>query len=129
MIKWDRKLRRFRLANQTDEFPVEAICHYRVLERFEHAALIEARLVTGKRNQIRLQAQAHGHPLVGERVFTDGAPASVEFHRQALHAYRLSFRHPINHRIVNPEAPLPGDFIQLLDRLRTSRTTEKSAYP
>ena len=123
-IKWDRKLRRFRLANQTDEFPLEAICHYRVLERFEHAALIEVRLVTGKRNQIRLQAQAHNHPLAGERVFTDGAPASVEFDRQALHAYRLSFRHPINNRPLKLEAPLPGDFADLLERLRQSSVVE-----
>ncbi len=96
-IKWDRKIRRFRQANQDDEFIHEAICHYRTLERFDAAALIEVRLVTGKRNQIRLQAQLHGHPLAGEQIFTDAAQelTEIQFDRQALHAHQLSFRHPI----------------------------------
>jgi 23S rRNA pseudouridine1911/1915/1917 synthase len=121
-LVWKRRKRRFVLADDEEPFVREAICHYRVLERYAQAALLEVRLVTGKRNQIRLQAQLHGHPLVGEQVYTDAAPVlpDAPFARQALHAYRLGFRHPIKGNMLKLEAPLPDDFVELLTRLRQS---------
>jgi 23S rRNA pseudouridine1911/1915/1917 synthase len=103
---------------------VEAICVYRVLEAFGSAAsLIEVRLETGKQNQIRVQAQLHGHPLVGERRYVDpderkGHRSSVPFPRQALHAYRLSFQHPAGGRMLQFEAPVPQDLALLVEALR-----------
>ncbi len=121
-IKWDGRISRFRQANIEDERTLEAVSHYRTLERYAAAAQIEVRLVTGKRNQIRLQAQLHGHPLIGERIFNgDPATSDIQFNRQALHAYRLSFRHPINNRILNLEAPPPSDFTELLERMRSGK--------
>jgi 23S rRNA pseudouridine1911/1915/1917 synthase len=120
-LQWDSIRRRYQPGNKASEGAREAICNYQVLERFDCAALIEVRLVTGKRNQIRLQAQMHGYPLIGEPIYIDDGQRSndISFGRQALHAYRLNFRHPINARALNLEAPVPDDFTELLERLRS----------
>ena len=73
------------------------------------------RLVTGRRNQIRLQARLRGHTLVGERRYTFGPDElrPIPFARQALHAHRLEFRHPTSGEPVAVEAPLPADLRKL----------------
>jgi 23S rRNA-/tRNA-specific pseudouridylate synthase len=86
-----------------------------VLETFGNASLIEVRLHTGKRNQIRIQAARRGHALVGERQY---ATSEIRFPRQAHHAHHLSFTHPIDGRLLTFEAPLPPDLDELLRRLR-----------
>jgi 23S rRNA pseudouridine1911/1915/1917 synthase len=98
----------------------EAISHYRVVEPLGAASLIEVRLVTGKRNQIRIQARLRGHTLVGERRYTYGPDTlrAIAFPRQALHAYRLAFRHPDDDRQLRFEAPLPADLAALIAKLR-----------
>ena len=95
-----------------------------MLEEHESTSLLEVQLETGKRNQIRLQARLRGHTLVGERRYTYGPESlrPVDFGRQALHAYRLSFRHPVDGRLLTFEAPLPADMTGLLARLRRSRS-------
>jgi len=119
-LVWDPKLLLQKRAHPHDPRKKEAVSHYRVLETFPAASLVEIRLETGKRNQIRMQARLHGHPIVGERLYADAAPSrrSIEFPRQALHAHRLSFRHPIDGRPLTFEAPLPPDLEVLLARLR-----------
>ena len=96
---------------------------YRVVEAFRDASLLEVRLVTGKRNQIRLQARLRGHVLVGEQRYVNGPdhPRPIAFPRQALHARRLAFRHPVDNRPLHFEAPLPPDLSSLIERLRRSR--------
>ena len=97
----------------------EAITHYRVTERLGDVSVLEVRLETGKRNQIRVQAAAHGHPLVGERRSGAApAPAGISSARQALHAARLTLRHPVDGRTLRFEAPLPADLQVLLRKLR-----------
>jgi 23S rRNA pseudouridine1911/1915/1917 synthase len=98
----------------------EAISAYRVSESFRDASLIEVKLHTGKRNQIRLQARLRGHTLVGERryVFGPDQLRPIEFPRQALHAYRLTFAHPRDGRPMRFEAPIPEDMKALVNRLR-----------
>jgi hypothetical protein len=89
---------------------------------FGSATLLEVRLQTGKRNQIRIQAQLHCHPLVGERLYAPRTgPPSIPFGRQALHAYRLAFRHPADGRLLRFEAPLAADMAGLVERLRGAR--------
>jgi 23S rRNA pseudouridine1911/1915/1917 synthase len=98
----------------------DAVSEYRVVEAFAHAALLEVRLVTGRRNQIRLQARLRGHVLVGEQRYTYG-PAElrpIDFPRQALHAHRLSLEHPSSGRRLTFESPLPPDMVELVNRLR-----------
>ena len=98
----------------------EAISEYRVLESFRDTSLIEVRLHTGKRNQIRLQARLRGHTLVGERRYVFGPESlrPIEFPRQALHAFRLAFAHPRDGRAMRFETPLPDDMKSLIARLR-----------
>ncbi len=118
-LVWDTKALIQKRAHPHEPDGAEAISHYRTLETFRDASLVEVRLHTGKRNQIRLQARLHGHTLVGERRYVVGSEtASITFPRHALHAYRLAFEHPADGRRRLFEAPLPSDFADLLARLR-----------
>jgi 23S rRNA pseudouridine1911/1915/1917 synthase len=123
-LVWDGRARVQKETGAGDPLGKEAISHYRVLEGYAGTSLLEVRLETGKRNQIRLQACLRGHTLVGERRYVSG-PSSfrpVTFGRQALHAYRLSFRHPVDGRPLSFEAPIPADFSGIVVRLRRSRS-------
>jgi 23S rRNA pseudouridine1911/1915/1917 synthase len=126
-LVWSEAALMQRGARADDPRAVEAISRYRVVEAFGDAAsLIEVRLETGKQNQIRVQAQLHGHPLVGERRYIRkaepdpvGDPRAVDPGRQALHAWRLAFRHPADERELQFEAPVPKDLTELIEGLRT----------
>lgn len=117
---WDKDSLIQKQTHPKDPRAAEAISDYRVLEAFRDASLIEVRLRTGKRNQIRLQARLRGHTLVGEKRYVFGPETirPVEFARQALHAQRLALRHPADDRPLAFEAPLPADFASLLRKLR-----------
>jgi 23S rRNA pseudouridine1911/1915/1917 synthase len=119
-LVWDQTALIQKETHPTDPKGLDAISEYAVLERFADTSLIEVRLKTGKRNQIRLQARLRGHTLVGERRYTYGPDTlrPIQFERQALHAYRLAFNHPIDGRPLRFEAPLPADMSALLVRLR-----------
>jgi 23S rRNA pseudouridine1911/1915/1917 synthase len=119
-LVWDETALVQKQASPRDPRAREAISVYRVLETFGVASLIEVRLQTGKRNQIRLQAALRGHSLVGERRYVSGPDRlhPIEFPRQALHAHRLVFRHPTDGRELRFEAPLPADMTDLISRLR-----------
>jgi 23S rRNA pseudouridine1911/1915/1917 synthase len=98
-----------------------AVTHYRVRERFREAALLELQLETGRQHQIRLHLEQLGHPVLGERVYTADAAGDRRATRVMLHAWRLSFPHPVRRRrIVRAEAPMPADFSALLSRLKRS---------
>jgi 23S rRNA pseudouridine1911/1915/1917 synthase len=122
-LVWDRKALIQKRTHARDPQAAEAVCDYRVVETFRDTSLLEVRLETGKRNQIRIQARLRGHTLVGERRYVYGPETlrPIAFPRQALHAYRLAFRHPVDGRAVRFEAPLPDDFAKLLARLRAER--------
>jgi 23S rRNA pseudouridine1911/1915/1917 synthase len=121
-LVWDQNQLRQQPAKRHDRNAKEAICRYRTLEKFKGAALIEVSLITGKRNQIRVQASLRGHMLVGEKQYIyDSAPRQrIEFGRQALHAQRLSFKHPLSQRPMSFETAPPDDFQSLIARLRKS---------
>jgi 23S rRNA pseudouridine1911/1915/1917 synthase len=126
-LVWDEKALVQKHAHPRDPEAKEAISYYRTLERFLGAALIEVRLETGKRNQIRLQARLRGHTLVGEQRYVFGPDhlRHIDFRRQALHARRLAFQHPGDGRDLHFEAPLPGDMTQLIAQLRTARSSRR----
>src|SRR5262249_52537741 len=88
LLVWDREELKQQRADRRPQRAKEAVCRYRVIETFKEAALIEVSLVTGKRNQIRIQAGLRGHTLVGEKIYVyENAPQHpIEFKRQALHA-------------------------------------------
>ena len=119
-LVWDVKALIQKETSPRDPTGKEAISHYRVLEELAGTSLIEVALVTGKRNQIRIQARLRGHTLVGEVRYTYGPDElrPIAFPRQALHAHRLTFRHPSDDREVSFEVPLPDDMAALVARLR-----------
>lgn len=124
LLEWDQAELKQQSAVERDRFTKQAISRYQVVEKFQYASLVEIRLVTGKRNQIRIQAGLRGHPIVGEKMYIyDPTPEhKIEFGRQALHAFRLSFKHPADQRPLKFEAPLPADLTALLERVRKARS-------
>lgn len=93
--------------------------HYRVIERFGTATLLECRLDTGRTHQIRVHLASLGHPLVGDPAY--GRKSGIDFPRQALHAARLALEHPVTGRTVTWTSPLPADLRDLIARLRMTR--------
>lgn len=94
--------------------------HYTVLRQFERAAWVECRLRTGRTHQIRVHMAHIGHPLLGDPVYGHGRRDPVSFPRQALHALRLGFLHPVSGEPVAWEVPLPEDFRSLLAALEAA---------
>src|SRR5881227_724957 len=96
-LVWDQRALIQKETHPRDPKGKDAVCRYEVLERFAGTSLIEVRLETGKRNQIRLQARLRGHTLVGEKRYVYGPEElrPIDFPRQALHAFRLGFTHPL----------------------------------
>jgi 23S rRNA pseudouridine1911/1915/1917 synthase len=118
---------RLRMAVRSDGR--DAVTHYRLVERFAHHSLLRVILETGRTHQIRVHLAHLGHPLVGDplyggrRQLTAHATAAQRaalagFGRQALHAARLSFSHPVTGKPLSIESPLPPDFQALLAVLR-----------
>ncbi len=121
-LVWDKERLVQKRAHADEERGRDAEARYQVVEQFGFQALVEVSLVTGKRNQIRVQAGSRGHALVGERQYRFGRPRDEahepEFGRQALHAARLAFTHPVTRRHVEFTAALPDDLKRLLQTLR-----------
>jgi 23S rRNA pseudouridine1911/1915/1917 synthase len=106
----------------------EAVTHYRVIKRFPAHTHVRVQLETGRTHQIRVHLAHAGFPIIGDRVYggrlTLPKAASEalrqalrEFPRQALHAARLQFDHPVTGRPVECVSPLPADMRGLLDLL------------
>ena len=98
-----------------------ALTRYKVAKRFAGVSLLECSLDTGRTHQIRVHMQSLGHPLVGDPVYRRGRGGDTErarLERQALHAARLEFSHPVSGARRRFAAPLPEDFRALLDSLR-----------
>lgn len=92
---------------------------YWVVERYEHATLLRVNLHTGRTHQIRVHMESIGHPLIGDKLY--GNPENkIKFpiKRQALHARKLEFTHPILEKKMKLEAPVPKDIVALIDWLR-----------
>ncbi|MBT8119535.1 MAG: 23S rRNA pseudouridine(1911/1915/1917) synthase RluD [Gammaproteobacteria bacterium] len=107
----------------------EAITHYRLLQRFREHSHIKVQLETGRTHQIRVHMSHLHHPIVGDPVYAGRhrVPAGAQqelldclhvFKRQALHAWRLSFAHPVTGEDVTFEAALPDDMQQLIKLLQ-----------
>ncbi len=106
-----------------------AVTHYRVRERFRKHTFIECRLETGRTHQIRVHMAHIRHPLVGDAQYggalklpRSATPALAEalraFRRQALHAERIEFAHPVSGDAISVMAELPADLQALLSALR-----------
>ena len=113
----------------------DAITHYRVINRFRAHTHVRVQLETGRTHQIRVHLAHAGFPLVGDRVYGGrlslprGASEELvaalrAFPRQALHASRLEFVHPVSGRPVECRAPLPADMQELLAALARDASQE-----
>jgi 23S rRNA pseudouridine1911/1915/1917 synthase len=92
-----------------------AITHWSIQERLGNYTLIKFDLETGRTHQIRVHAAYIGHGIAGDPVYSK--PLKY-IHRQALHAWRLTFVHPVTEQEISAIAPLPNDFEKFLTRLR-----------
>ena len=87
-----------------------AVTHYHVLDRTTEHSLVEFRLETGRKNQIRVHSADMGHPVCGDPKYGNG---DNPIGRLCLHAYVLSFVHPITNRRLEFETPVPVAFRKL----------------
>jgi 23S rRNA pseudouridine1911/1915/1917 synthase len=122
-----------------------AVTYYEVRERFRSFALVSCQPRTGRTHQIRIHLTHVGHPIVAdkmysgrdrlllgdvltadqERIWSGADPLdAVLIERQALHAHRLQFRHPLTGAELDLTAPLPDDFQRTLDALRKYQPTK-----
>ena len=92
-----------------DENGERAVTHYKILKRnFDrNYDLVECMLETGRTHQIRVHFSYMGHPLIGDTLYGNG---SEYISRQALHAYKVEFVHPISHKLMQFTADVPKDF-------------------
>lgn len=110
-----------------------SVTHYKVLERLNYATLIECQLETGRTHQIRAHMKHIGHPLFNDAAYGgDKILKGTVFNkykqfvencfelmpRQALHAATLGFVHPSTKKHIDFEAPLPQDFVSVLEKWR-----------
>ena len=111
-----------------------SLTRYEVLERFDFLTLVRVKLETGRTHQIRVHMTHINHPLFGDPYYGGrnskiitlnmrqrqlAATLLDQLNRQALHARRLVFRHPITHETLDLNAPLHADFEQALELLRS----------
>lgn len=89
-----------------------AITHYEVLKSEKNRSLLRLKPQTGRKNQLRVHCSEDGHPIVGDKKY--GAQTNP-LKRVCLHAYKISFTHPITGRRMTFTAPLPDAFLKILD--------------
>lgn len=100
-----------------------AVTHWTLVKPLRHAALIECRLETGRTHQVRVHMASIGHPLLGDPAYGRARPehrallASLGFKRQALHAARLGFVHPVTSAAMSFESEMPTDLQELFSAL------------
>jgi len=108
-----------------------AVTHYEVAERFRGFTLVKLFPKTGRTHQLRVHMSYIGHPIVGDRLYggkwlsecdlrgSGSSEPIIEY--QALHAWRIEFRHPIREIPMGLEAPFHGKFKRLVELLRETR--------
>ena len=100
-----------------------AVTNFRTLHPLRDAAMVECRLETGRTHQIRVHMASLGHALLGDPVYGrtrashKGVLDALQFRRQALHATRLGFVHPISTATMAFDSPMPADMQELFRQL------------
>lgn len=87
-----------------------AVTHFHVLDRTTEHSLVEYKLETGRKNQIRVHSADMGHPVCGDIKYGNG---DDPLHRLCLHAYMLCFWHPVTRKRMEFETPIPAAFRHL----------------
>lgn len=99
-------------SSPTDNGGKLAITHYRVHKTAQDMSLVELRLKTGRKNQIRVHMADMGHPVLGDTKYGN---AHDPLHRLCLHAYRLFLYHPMTGNRMEFETPYPTPFVNLFN--------------
>jgi len=100
----------------TDINSKEAVTHFKVLERFKDATLIECTLETGRTHQIRVHMNYIGFPIVNDPVY--GRKKKINDFGQMLHAKTIGFTHPITNEYMEFSIDAPKEFYEILDTFR-----------
>ncbi len=87
-----------------------AVTHFHVLDRTTEHSLVEYKLETGRKNQIRVHSADMGHPVCGDIKYGNG---DDPIHRLCLHAYMLCFYHPVTRARMEFQTPIPSQFRML----------------
>lgn len=98
------------------EFGDSAITHYCRLKDYQTCSLMAFQLETGRTHQIRVHMSALGHPLLGDTLY-NSLPSAKLADRQCLHAYRISFTHPVTKERLKLTAPIPEDMQTIINGL------------
>jgi 23S rRNA pseudouridine1911/1915/1917 synthase len=123
------------IADDEDEDARDACSYYEVIERFRGFTFCRIQPRTGRTHQIRIHLASVGCPVLADKLYSgrdcirlsdltplpEGAEDEMLLPRQALHAYRLRFRHPKHGNLLEIEAPLPAEFQRTLAALRQYR--------
>ena len=97
-------------SSPTDNGGKYAVTHFHVFDRKDNHSLVEFKLETGRKNQIRVHSADMGHPVCGDVKYGNG---DNPLHRLCLHAYVLCFYHPITHEHMEFDTPIPTSFRSL----------------
>lgn len=103
----------------TDINSKEAITHFKVLERYKNATLIELRLETGRTHQIRVHMNYIGYPVVNDPVY--GRRKIIDDSGQCLHAKTLGFIHPTTNKYMEFDSKLPDCFVKIMNMLKEEK--------
>lgn len=107
----DRKKQAVTNVNSKD-----AVTHFKVLERYKNATLIELQLETGRTHQIRVHMNYIHHPVVNDPVY--GKRKLFDDTGQCLHAKTIGFTHPVTKEYLEFQAPVPECFLNILNQLK-----------
>ena len=111
---WLRESKSFvTYSSPTDNGGKLAITHYHRLRSTDDFSLVEMKLETGRKNQIRVHMADLGNPVAGDQKYGNGRDP---LHRLALHAYRLNFYHPITREQMQFETPIRKEFLIFLSK-------------
>ncbi|HVJ67327.1 MAG TPA: RluA family pseudouridine synthase [Caulifigura sp.] len=133
-MKVHPKAREKMIVCEPDEKAREAVTTYNVIERFRGFSVMQLLPKTGRTHQLRVHMKHIKHPILADRLYggaekfllsevagEGGGGSTVLIGRQALHAFRLTFRHPVTERMMTFEAPIPEDMEFTLAALRRHR--------
>lgn len=111
ITSWLTESKSFKMySSRTPNGGQKAVTHYRVLKKNKNYSLLEVKLETGRKNQIRVHMQDIGHSVIGDKKY--GA-SKQPIGRLGLHARVLAFRHPITGEEVRYETDIPKEFLNL----------------
>jgi 23S rRNA-/tRNA-specific pseudouridylate synthase len=101
-----------------------AVTEWHVVRASSHFSLLEVNLLTGRKNQIRVQMAELGHPVVGDRKYGGGGKGHE---RLALHAWKIAFRHPRDGKPMEFVSPPPAEIERMVPKPRETQAPQGGA--